>query len=67
MRRREMKKTEGRETFSEKKHKHKNPDSSLDYARFNKSIIYMYVTIQKRKAPINKLTCRKVPKTQQVE
>ena len=41
------------DVFSEAEHWHKNPVSSLSYARMNKSIIY--ITKQKQKAPIYKL------------
>ena len=45
-------------------HKHESAVVSLDYASINKSTIY--VTMHKRKAPINMLSCSKAPKTQQV-
>ena len=47
--------------FSEVEHKHNNSVTSLDYARDNKSIIY--VTTYEREAPINMLSHSK---TQQV-
>ena len=65
IRRKETKKTEDRDAFSDEEHRHKNPVASIDYALINKSIIYF--TTHKRKAPINMLSRSKAPKTQQLE
>ena len=65
LRRQETKESEGSDAFTEVEHKHENPVVSLDYASINKSTIY--VTMHKRKAPINMLSCSKAPKTQQME
>ena len=50
------------EAFFLVEHRHNNPIASLDYARVNKSILYL--TMHKQKAPINMLVCSK---TQHVE
>ena len=47
------------------KPQHENSVACVDYARANKSIIYL--TMRKGKRPINMLFSSKAPKTQQVE
>ena len=53
------------ENLSNVEHRHDNPVANLEYARVNKSIIY--VTRHERNASINKLSLSKTTSTQQVE
>ena len=56
-----MKKPGKSDAVAEVKHRHSNPFASLQYARVNKSIIY--ITMHKQKAPINVLPHSKALKT----
>ena len=59
-----MKTPEESDTVFKVKYRHGNSVASLQYTRVNKSIIF--ITMRKRKAPINMLSCSKVSKAQQV-
>ena len=62
-----MKKTEDSDVFSDVKHRHDDPATSLDYAHDYKSIIYVSYNAINGKAPINRLYHSKTPETQQVD
>ena len=52
IRRQTRKKTEDSDTFSKVEGRHVNPEASLEYARGNKSIIY--VTAHEQKTPTSR-------------
>ena len=59
-----MKKIEDSDCF-EAEHRYPNPVTCVEYARFNKSIIYVIIHMQK--VPISMLSRSETPKTQEVE